>query len=161
MHDKGDLSHPSNQVKWRCFSKAAGMTVEATPLIVKGKACGFTVNLEIAPREGKDVIWNKKIMAQLSETELPVFASVCLGYLPFCKFGRPGKGIEVKRQQGKLYFQATQGKGNIFSLPVPIGDTFNITCLVLTQLKKQTGIVDAELLLAALRGSAALYKAGG
>ena len=158
MSTGNDLQHPSEQEKVRCFGSSAALTVEATALLVDGEAAGTTVNLEVAPRNGDKVDWGKKIVTQLSEDELPIFTAICLGYLPCGKFSRSTKGIFVERQQNKLFFNATQGKGKHYVLPVPIGQTFNIACLALKQLKKHTGIDDGELLIAALRGSAALYS---
>ena len=149
---------PSDQAKVRCFGSTGALTVEATLLHKKGKACGDTVNLDIAPKNKDGVQWDRKITLQLSDTELPILAAVCLGYLPKAQFKRPDKGIVVERQVNKLYFSATQGAGNNFALPVPIGQTFQITTLLLTQLQKQTQLEDGALLVAAIRGSSSLYK---
>jgi len=152
---------PSQQAKVKCFGNSAAMTVEAVPLISKGLQKGVTINLEVATKIGEKVNWDSKITVQLSEFELPIFASVCLGYLPRCEFKRPGKGIAIERQKGpkgKLYVSATMGKGNCPSLPVPIGQSTLISCLALSQLQKNTNLNDGSLLLAAIRGSAALYK---
>jgi len=148
--------NPSTQEKYRCFSKSAGMTIEATTR--KAEPKGPTINIDIAPRRNNSINWKDKITVQLSDTELPVFAAVCLGFLPSCKIARPGKGLEVIRQEGKLYFRASAGKGCLYALPAQIGEAFNICTLVLRQLEQQTLIHDGQLLLAALRGSAALYK---
>lgn len=85
-------------------------------------------------------------------------AAVCLGYLPKARFKRSGKGIFIERQTNKLFIFATQGSGNAFALPIPIGQTFQVSSLVLSQLQKQTEYSDSNLLIAALRGAAALYK---
>lgn len=85
-------------------------------------------------------------------------AGVCLGFLPKAHFKRSGKGIIIERQAGKLFISATQGSGSAFALPLPIGQTFQVSSLVLAQLQKQTELSDGNLLIAALRGAAALYK---
>ncbi|WP_444928328.1 hypothetical protein ACJJI4_23745 (plasmid) [Microbulbifer sp. TRSA002] len=151
-------NYPSNQPKVRCFGSSAALTVEATPLLVRGVAQGHTVNLDVAPRQGPDVIWARKITIQLSDTELPIMAAICLGYLPKAHFKRSGKGIVIDRQPNKLYVSATQGSGNAFALPIPIGQTFQVSSLILSQLLKQTALTDSNLLVTALRGAAALYK---
>lgn len=148
----------SNQPKVRCFGSSAALTVEATHLLVKGELAGHTVNLDVAPREGEDVIWDRKITLQLSETELPIMAALCLGFLPKAEFKRPGKGMKLERQTGKIYISATQGAGNVFALPIPIGSTFLISGLLLNQIQKHTCLT-GELVIAALRGASALYKA--
>lgn len=81
MHNNALLS-PSDQPKVRCYGANAALTVEATPLMVKGVPDGHTVNLDVAPRQGENVIWAQKITIQLSDTELPILAAVCLGFLP-------------------------------------------------------------------------------
>jgi len=149
---------PADQTKVRCFGSTGALTVEATSLHKKGVVCGDTVNLDVAPKNNNSVQWDRKITLQLSETELPILAAVCLGYLPKAQFKRPDKGIIIERQVNKLYICATQGAGNQFSLPVPIGQTFQIASLILIQLQKQTQLNDGSLLIAALRGSSALYK---
>lgn len=126
--------------------------------IGQGVAQGHTVNLDVAPRQGENVIWARKITIQLSDTELPIMAAVCLGYLPKAHFKRSGKGIVIDRQPNKLYVSATQGSGNAFALPIPIGQTFQVSSLILSQLLKQTALTDSNLLVTALRGAAALYK---
>lgn len=160
MHNEAELS-PSDQPKVRCFGSNAALTVEATPLLVKGVPHGHTVNLDVAPRQGENVIWARKITVQLSDTELPIMAAVCLGYLPKAHFKRSGKGIFIERQPNKLFVSATQGSGNAFALPIPIGQTFQVSSLVLSQLQKQADYSDGNLLLAALKGAAALYKPNG
>jgi len=159
MFDKQPVElSPADQAKVRCYGSTGALTVEATQLHKNGQICGDTVNLDVAPKEGDGVKWTRKITLQLSDSELPILASVCLGYLPKAHFKRPDKGIVIERQANKMYINATQGAGNNFSLPVPIGQAFQITALVLAQLQKQTELSDGSLLIAALRGSSALYK---
>ncbi|MCG8614306.1 MAG: hypothetical protein MI864_27655 [Pseudomonadales bacterium] len=158
MHNDRQYITPSDRPKVRCFGSNAALTVEATPLLTKGIASGHTVNLDVAPRHGENVDWKRKITIQLSDTELPIFASVCLGFLPNAHFKRSDKGIIIKRQPNKLFVSATQGSGCVFALPLPIGQTFQVSSLVLYQLQKQTELTDGNLLISALRGAAALYQ---
>ena len=69
MHNEAELS-PSDQPKVRCFGSNAALTVEATPLLVKGVPHGHTVNLDVAPRQGENVIWARKITVQLSDNPI-------------------------------------------------------------------------------------------
>lgn len=151
-------SHIANQAKVRCYGSNAGLTIEATPLMKKGKPVGSTVNIDVAPKHAGEVNWDQKITVQVSDTELPIFASVMLGYLPKVHFKRSDKGIVIERQKDKTFISATQGAGKAYALPVPIGQSFQIADLVLNQLKAQSYCGDSELILAALRGSSALYK---
>lgn len=154
---ENDHSELANQEKVRCFGSSAALTLEATQLLVKGEPAGHTVNLDVAPRVGESVNWERKITLQLSETELPIMAALCLGFLPIAEFKRPGKGIKLERQSGKIFISATQGAGNVFALPVPIGTTFLISGLLLKQIQKHTCLT-GDLVIAALRGASALYK---
>ena len=150
------MSNLSDQEKVRCFGSNAALTIEATKLNRDDDTVP-TVNIDVAPRNNKNVDWSRKITLQLSEDELPIYASVLLGQLPICEFKRPLKGIRIQRQKSRLYITATaQGDGNAFALPIPIGQTFRISSLVLKQLKLQSEL-DGDLLIAAIKGAAALY----
>lgn len=148
----------ANRAKVRCYASKAGLTIEATSLMKKNVPIGYTVNIDVAPRNKDEVDWSNKITVQVSETELPIFASVMLGYLPKAHFKRSDKGIFIERQKGKTFISATQGAGKAYALPVPIGQSFQIADLLLKQLKAQSHCGNSELILAALRGSSALYK---
>ena len=143
------------QAKVRCFGSSAALTAEATMLMKAGVNVP-TINLEVAPRYGKDVSWDQKIVVQLSDQELPLLCAVFMGYMPSLHLKRPGKGIEISRQPNKMYIKASAGQGKLFALPAPVGDSFRLCALFLKQLKYQSGIEDETLLLAALRGSASL-----
>lgn len=155
-HESDVLRHPADQPKVKCFGKSAALTVEATVIQRTGSLPLPTVNLEVAPRSTERVEWERKIVIQLSDSELPVLCAVLMGYLPELHLKRPGKGIEVARQTDRLFIRATAGTGNLFMLPVTIGDTFRVSALLLSQLKKQSGLEDETLLLGALRGAASL-----
>jgi hypothetical protein len=153
------LRHPSDQPKVKCFGKSAALTVEATVIQKASTPPLPTINLEVAPRSAERVEWERKIVIQLSDSELPVLCAVLMGYLQELHLKRPGKGIEVARQPDRLFIRATAGAGNMFMLPVTIGDTFRVSALLLSQLKKQSGLADETLLLGALRGAASLVHA--
>ena len=155
MPQDNDFS-PSEQAKWRSYGSNAALCVEATQLLEKGEPAGWTVNLDVAPIENRQTAWNQKVTIQASRTELPVLAAVLLGYLPKCKFQRGGKGIYLERQPGKLFVRGSANAKN-YALPLTIGDTFHLAALVLQQLQKHLGGIETDMMLAALRGSAALY----
>ena len=152
------LNHPASQAKVRCFGSKAGLTAEATVLLKDGAEPLAALNLEVAPRDGERINWKSKIVLQLGEDDLPLLCCVCLGYLPKAEFKRPTKGIVVERQPNRLFISATQGSGNCYALPLPIAQTFRFGALAMAQLKKQSGVDDDNLLLASLRGAAALYQ---
>jgi len=145
----------ADQAKIRCFGGRAALTAELTHT---RKDQTPTVSLEVAPRLLEKVDWENKIVVQLSDSELPLACAVVLGYLPNVHFKRPGKGVEITRQPGKLFVRASSGTGKIYALPVPPGDTFRLSALFLGQLKRQAELSDGTLVLAALRGAASLYQ---
>ena len=146
----------AHQAKVRCFGNRAALTAEATWLTREGVEPVPTMNLEVAPRNGADVDWSKKIVLQLSEQELPLLCAVFMGYLSALHLKRPGKGIELERQTGGIFIKASAGRGTLYALPASPGDAFRLNALFLTRLKQQTRIDDGTLLLAALRGAASL-----
>ncbi|PVZ64522.1 hypothetical protein [Pelagibaculum spongiae] len=148
-------NNPAQQAKIKCFGSKAALCAEATRL---PKIDLPTINLEVAPRYGEKVEWRQKIVIQLSDSELPIACAVLMGYLPNAHFKRPGKGIDIERQENRLLIRASAGTGNLFMLPVTIGDSFRLCTIMLRQLVKQTGLGDETLVLAALRGAAALNK---
>ncbi len=151
--------HPlAQQAKVRCFGKQAAITAEATVIRRDGHPPIPTVNLEVAPREGAEVNWSRKIVIQLSDQELPVLCGLFVGYIQRLHLKRPGKGIEIERQQGGIYIKASAGHGVLFALPTGVGDSFRLSALFLQQLRLQSGISDETLLLAALRGASALHS---
>ncbi|MFK5893926.1 MAG: hypothetical protein QM504_11960 [Pseudomonadota bacterium] len=100
--------------------------------------------------------WEKCVNVQLTDHELPIFAGLLMGYLSTCEFKRQRKGIQIKRQQGALYFHASESCS--YALPVLPGDAFHLTALTLSQLEKSAFEVDRTLMLASLRASMSLYK---
>ncbi|UQG62609.1 hypothetical protein MIH18_23050 (plasmid) [Marinobacter sp. M3C] len=152
------VDHPALQAKVRCYGARAALTAEATSITRDGQSPIAALNLDVAQRQGEHVQWDKKITLQLGETELPLFAALCLGLLPKVHFKRPTKGIVIERQPNKLFVSATQGQGTAYALPIPMAQSFQLSALALAQLKKQVSGVDEAFLLAALRGAAALYS---
>lgn len=143
-----------DQPKCRFYGSKAALTCEATT-----SRDGLpTANLEVAPRSGKEIDWHRKITLQLADSEMPVLCCVLLGFLPRAHFKRPDKGIEIERQSSKVLIRASAGAGNLFLLPVAIGDTFRLSAFLMGQLKQQNPYIDDNGVLAALRGAASLYK---
>lgn len=156
---KDDLKH-------HFFATQAALCVEATTYQDHHKSGGTTVNFEFAAlgkganaRTERKFDWDNKLIFQLAPSELTAVSAVCLGYLPDFKCSRPGKGFEIKRQPNRMYINASAGKGVFHQLPISIGDTFQLSCLLLHQLKAQTPWIDENCLLASIRGAAGLYKA--
>lgn len=74
-----------------------------------------TVSMDVAPKpDGRNVDWSRKITLQLSHNELITATGIFLGYAESMQCGRPGKGINISRQPGKVYVSASAGSGNIW-----------------------------------------------
>lgn len=146
----------AQQAKVRCYGKHAALTAEATFINKDNTSSVPTINLELAPRIEATVDWKSKIVIQLSEQELPILCCVFMGYRQNMHLKRPGKGIEIVRQQGSIYIKASAGQGRLYALPAPVADSFRLCALFLRQLKLQSEIEDETLMLAALRGVSAL-----
>lgn len=153
-----DAVLPANHKKIRCFGTKAALVVEATRLHAKGIEIKFTVNLEVEPNSGDQFNWTRKVTFQLSEHELPVLTSVFLGFLQKCEFTRSGKAILFERQPAKLFVSATQGAGNIFALPLLVGQAYLVCGLLLSQFEKNTNQSDGLLIVFALRGAITLAE---
>jgi hypothetical protein len=54
-------------------------------------------------------------------------------------------------------FQLLREEGNVLR-HITMGQVFHVATLVLSQLQEQTGELNADLLIATLRGATALYK---
>jgi hypothetical protein len=151
------VSDPGFGRQEKFYGKSGALCVEETKLHEKDLPF-TTVNLELAPREGENVRWERKINLQLSRQELPELTAVCMGFLPSAEFKRGKKGVVIERQPGKLFFRATAGSGNLVAIPLGIGDCFRINAFLLTLLQEQSHSPDINAVLAALRSAAALAR---
>jgi len=138
--------------KVKIYGGQAALCAEAICINKNGQPV-YTINLEIAPKVSEQVHWQRKILIQLSQSELPNVCSVLLGYQNEVHLKRPGKGIELIRQPENLYIRGSQGIGNLFALPASSGDVFRLSAFLLQQLKKQCGLESETMMLAALRAS--------
>lgn len=154
-----------DDLKRHFYGTQAALCVEATVYQDEHKRGQPTVNFEFAEMEkgakgrtSRKILWENKLIFQLAPSELTAVSAVCLGYLPAFKCGRPGKGFSVERQPNKIYVNASAGKGVFPQLAISMGDTFQLSCLLLHQLKAQTPWLDENCILASVRGAAGLYK---
>lgn len=145
-----DPSTLAQLAKVRCFGNKAALCLEES--ITRGG--GHTVMIEVAARFPSHVDWKNKIQVQVTATELPLLASVMLGFLPVVDLKRSGKGILIERQSTSLFVKASMGR--IHALPIVPGSAFGMSTLVLNQLKKNHPNTDTTLLLAGLRSAAQL-----
>ena len=135
----------NDQEKCKCFGNQAGLCAEA----VVSKSGYPTVNLEVAPRQGNNMLWDQKVILQMSAQELPILAATLLGYRQSCEFKRQTKGIQIERQASSLFIKASEGR--ILALPVVPGDVFRLSSIVLNQLMKSSPC-NERLMLTALKG---------
>jgi len=145
------------QPKLHCYGSKAAVTFEGT---TKSNTDGIvhTLNIDVAPMLDKRVDWNRKISLQLSHNELVILAGICLGFAKAHHLQRPGKGIKIERQSGNLYMSASAGKGNLFALPMNVGDTARLADFALMQLARSSFTGSMEAVLATVRGACALLR---
>ena len=137
----------TDQNKIRCFGKEHKFQIEAT-FLEKNVP---TVNIEMGT-----IVHSRNLVIQLSDKELFLLAAVFLGYLPTVEFLRPDKGVAITRQPHKHYIRGSEGN-RIHNIAIDIGDSMRVSSLVLRQLQCQTEL-PGDLLLATIKGAAALYK---
>lgn len=118
-----------------------------------------TVNLDVAPKpDGRNVEWSRKITVQLSHNELVIVTGILLGYAQSLQCGRPGKGINIARQPGKVYVSASAGSGQIFGVPLTVGDTAKACDFMLSRLVVGSFTGSIEGCIATIRGACALLR---
>ena len=105
----------------------------------KRNSTAQTVRIETAEATApRAYAWDNKIAIQLSVKELPLVLGVLMGWLPAYKVEGHGenhdKGFSIERQEGKFFLSMfTKGK-NARALPIPPGDAYCVTSLVLRQM---------------------------
>ena len=152
--------HPTQRV--RAFASSGALCLEVSNTADSTSVADATLNLKLAAKRksGEQPDWNAGIYVRMRSGEMSRLAAVLLGYAPGDEFKRPKKGISIERQQGKLYLRATeQGKATI-SIPVGVDDAFRLSMLTLSRLQEASGGLDSTLLIASIRGSAALLRQG-
>lgn len=98
-----------------------------------------TIRIETAESSGARVYaWDNKIAVQLSVKELPLVLGVLMGWLPAYKAEGHGehndKGFSIERQEGKFFLSMFAKGQKARALPVPPGDAYCITSLLLRQM---------------------------
>jgi len=118
-----------------------------------------TLAIDAAKSSGpRQYDWKSKIRVQLTAQELPIVASIFLGYTKGCEFMNHGpdknKGFAFERQQGKIYCKLFS-KGTVYGVPILPADIYYIGTLFLGQLQKQSPWLDMAGISMMLRGSSA------
>lgn len=98
-----------------------------------------TVRIETAECTAARVYaWDNKIALQLSVKELPLVLGVLMGWLPAYKAEGHGenndKGFTIERQEGKFFLSMFAKGQKARALPIPPGDAYCITSLLLRQM---------------------------
>ncbi len=111
-----------------------------------------TLRIETAEASGTRAYdWANKIAVQLSVKELPLILGVLMGWLPSYKAEGHGenndKGFTIERQAGKFFLSMFQKGKKARAVPVPPGDAYCITSLVIRQmLANDPHLTSAEVL---------------
>lgn len=149
---------PKQQPKFKYFSANAGLTAEGTIRPSKSDLPTPTLSLELAPGQERAIDWTKKIDVQLSNAELAILCATLLGYLPKCEFKRARKGVAIERQANRVYMRASASDRSLVNIGLDIGNTTQLSALALSRFSLQQPQTAPELLLASIKGAAALYR---
>ncbi len=100
-----------------------------------------TINVESAKKiDGSRAFdWKKKIILQVTNTELPILATVLLGLLPNARFdshGDQNKWLEVINQNKNFFLKSGGTNLGMNVAPLPITEAYMAGLLVLGQLSK-------------------------
>lgn len=139
--------------KVHCYGSSAAITVEA---VYNSNSSTNTVNIDIAKVSNRKAQWQYKTTLQAMSKELPLVCAVFLGFLPLVRIEREGKWLVIERQQNQIFIKG--GSSSVCALPISPGDSFLISDLLLSQLKKNSYSPDA-MILASIRSAAKLYEA--
>lgn len=94
--------------------------------------------------------WKNKTRIQLTKAELPVVASVFLGFTPSCEFKSHGvkkdKGFSIENQGEKVFFKVFEAGKPVRAVPIESSDMFYVCALVLEQISKATGLPGTEII---------------
>lgn len=143
-----------NNPKLHLYGNSAAMCLEATQ---NGSLA--TLNIDVAPKpDNHNVDWSQKITLQLGFDEMVGLAGVLLGYAPEFSCKRPSKGISFKRQPGKVFVSASSGSGQIYGVPLTIGDCVQFNDFVLARISLNCYSQSSDLLLASIKGALALNR---
>lgn len=149
MHD------PTTRQKIRIYATSAALTAEVSPIMLKDSCnqttTGSTLNLDVAVKASDGFDWSNKITIQLSENELPEFSALLMGYHDSMKAQRANKGIEIIRQDKRLFLKASKKGGALYALPIPTAAIFKLNVLALELLKEQNHTSDVNVIIASLR----------
>ena len=123
-----------------------------------------TVRIEAAESAGtRQYNWKGKVAIQLSTRELPLVLATFMHWIP--KFEGKGHGANNEKwftleRQGNKMFLSVNSKGNApRGVPIPAGDGYSITTLLIRQMLKNDPFLTVEALFHLVRKQAELATA--
>lgn len=165
IDDKAKLDRPEWFLQLNTFGGKCAFQVE-TSMTKNG---WHTVNIESAKREDPDdpenkrYLWNDKTVLQMTQSELPIFAAVMLGFLSSARFdNHQTKFLEIENQ-GKNFFIKSGGQNkNLHVAPMPTVEAYMYGTMALTQYCRNFNGLSTEAGLQIIRGLARqLGECGG
>jgi len=154
---KADRPARIDSRKVRVFGKTAALTFEETTSRHEGQ----TISVDAAAKQGETVLWKDKIIFQFTVDELPVLAAVLIGALPEFDFKFHGekkdKSVGVYRRANAVLFKVVHGQ-KCFTVPVPPGQLFHLSSLVMSQLSASWPGIDGSMMLAQIRSLASVVQ---
>lgn len=146
------------------YGKAAAACFSAD---TKRNSTTQTIRIEAAESNGTRVYdWENKIAVQLSVKELPLLLGVLMNWLPAYKAEGHGekndKGFSIERQEGKFFLSMFAKGQKARAVPIPPGDAYCITSLLLRQMvANDPHLTSAEVLNLAHAAMSVVPNANG
>ena len=124
-----------------------------------------TVRIEAAESSGtRQYNWKGKVAIQLSTRELPLVLATFMHWIP--KFEGKGHGANnekwftLERQGNKMFLSVNSKGSGPRGVPIPAGDGYSITTLLIRQMLKNDPFLTVEALFHLVRKQAELATAG-
>ncbi len=153
--------------KWFQVHVYGGKAAACFSADTKRNSTAQTVRIETAESNGtRSYAWENKIAVQLSVKELPLVLGVFMGWLPAYKAEGHGdnndKGFSLERQEGKFFLSMFAKGQRARALPIPPGDAYCITSLLLRQMvANDPHLTSAEVLKLAHAAISVVPNANG
>lgn len=128
----------------KSFRAQVGMTLQA----VHSQAGEATVNLELAPAEGRQVFWQQKILLQVGRSELPEVMAVIMGLQSTCEWHFHGvigdQRSHIWHRHGSHVRMTLRETGRQLFIDLTPGEQVLVLGLMAEQLALGTGLTASD-----------------
>lgn len=160
LHAPQPFEHPVAQIALKFVAYGTSSAVQCEES--KTKSGFHTLCFDIAHAKGqKEFDWKNKLSIQLTQNELPIFISFCLGWIHEIRFDLHGgdakKWIEFIRQDKHCYTKAGSTHHKMTATPIPYTDLALFGSLAINQYLRNFPCLDGY---AALQAIGAMVQSG-